>query len=722
MSEIIRVKENYYILATAALADDRPRVLKHGDTFAIFDHQGDVQPLGLHEQGLYHEGTRFLSQLVLRIAGKRPLFLSSTVRDNNALLTVDLTNPDIHGGEKLIAPRGVLHIFRAKFLWNGGCYERVRLANFGAATLEVHLSFEFDADFIDIFEVRGAQREQRGLRGDAQVDKDRVTIPYQGLDGVSRRAIFRFSPAPSQLGPQQCRLDARLAPKEERNFFLSISCEVGSQEALPSGEYETAFKAASRALEQIEQGECRIHSSNEQFNNWVNRSASDLRMMVTQLPTGPYPYAGVPWFSAPFGRDGILTALEALWFNPALARGALGFLAATQSKQVDPERDAEPGKILHELRKGEMAALREIPFGRYYGSVDATPLFAILAGEYFKATGDRALVEEIWPNLIAAVEWLDTFGDPDRDGFVEYSRRSAQGLLQQGWKDSQDAVFHADGRLAQGPIALCEVQGYAFAAKLHMADLASALGHSELAATWVRQADRLQQEFERAFWCEDLGTYALALDGDKKACRVKTSNAGHCLFTEISPAEHAARTAHTLCQSESFSGWGIRTVASDEIRYNPMSYHNGSIWPHDNALIACGFARAGHKELAAQVFDALFASSKFFDLNRMPELFCGFERRAGEGPTLYPVACAPQAWSAAAVFLLVQSCLGMKLCAGENRLEFREPLLPGFLRELEIQNLRVGSASVDLRFGRSENDVEIAVERRSGNLEVIVVK
>src|SRR5262249_31425585 len=256
-----------------------------------------------------------------------------------------------------------------------------------------------------------------------------------------------------------------------------------------------------------------------------------------------------------------------------------------------------------------------------YGSVDATPLFAILAGEYFKATGDRALVEEIWPNLIAAVEWLDTFGDPDRDGFVEYSRRSAQGLLQQGWKDSQDAVFHADGRLAQGPIALCEVQGYAFAAKLHMADLASALGHSELAATWVRQADRLQQEFERAFWCEDLGTYALALDGDKKACRVKTSNAGHCLFTEISPAEHAARTAHTLCQSESFSGWGIRTVASDEIRYNPMSYHNGSIWPHDNALIACGFARAGHKELAAQVFDALFASSKFFDLNRMPELF-----------------------------------------------------------------------------------------------------
>src|SRR5262249_45183859 len=318
VSEIIRVKENYYILATAALADDRPRVLKHGDTFAIFDHQGDVQPLGLHEQGLYHEGTRFLSQLVLRIAGKRPLFLSSTVRDNNALLTVDLTNPDIHGGEKLIAPRGVLHIFRAKFLWNGGCYERVRIANFGAATLEVHLSFEFDADFIDIFEVRGAQREQRGLRGDAQLHDDQVTIPYQGLDGLIRGAIVRFAPAPSQRGAQQCRLDARLAPKEERNFFLSISCEVGSQEALPSGEYETAFKAASRALEQIEQGECRIHSSNEQFNNWVNRSASDLRMMVTQLPTGPYPYAGVPWFSAPFGRDGILTALEALWFNPAL--------------------------------------------------------------------------------------------------------------------------------------------------------------------------------------------------------------------------------------------------------------------------------------------------------------------------------------------------------------------------------------------------------------------
>ncbi len=721
MSEIIRVKENYYILATAALADDRPRVLKQGDTFAIFDHYGDVQPLGLHEQGVYHEGTRFLSRLVLRIAEKRPLFLSSTVHDNNALFTADLTNPDIHVAGKLIAPRGVLHVFRSKFLWNGSCHERLRITNFGASLLELHLSLEFDADFIDIFEVRGSQRERRGLRSDPQAQKDRVTIPYHGLDGVIRRARLRFSPNPQELGLEQCRFDLRLEPKEERTFFWALTCEVGTN-APSEAAYEPAFRAATLSMEEIEQAECRIQSSNERFNHWLNRSASDLRMMITQLPTGPYPYAGVPWFSAPFGRDGIVSAFEVLWFNPDLAKGVLRFLAATQAKAADPARDAEPGKIVHELRKGEMAALREIPFGRYYGSVDATPLYAMLAGEYFDVTADQSLIEELWPQIEASIDWLDAYGDLDRDGFVEYSRRSNQGLLHQGWKDSQDAVSHADGRLAQGPIALCEVQGYAFAARKHAARLARLLGHFPLADKWQRQAGKLQEQFERTFWCEDLATYALALDGDKRPCHVKTSNAGHCLFAGIASADHAARTAQTLFKSESFSGWGIRTLAADEVRYNPMSYHNGSIWPHDNALIAYGLARAGHKQLAARIFEGLFTSSKFFDLNRMPELFCGFDRRTGEGPTLYPVACAPQAWSAGAVFLLLQACLGMRLRAEENRLEFFEPVLPPFLRELEIQNVRVGGASVDLSLQRSESDVGIAVKRRTGNLEVIVIK
>jgi glycogen debranching enzyme len=369
-----------------------------------------------------------------------------------------------------------------------------------------------------------------------------------------------------------------------------------------------------------------------------------------------------------------------------------------------------------------MAALNEIPYGRYYGSIDATPLFIMLAGTYYERTGDRAFISQIWPNIELALQWIDCAGDVDGDGFVEYSRRSKGGLIHQGWKDSQDAVFHADGSSAEGPIALCEVQGYVFAAKRRAARLALALGHPEQARRLLKEADTLRTQFERRFWCNDLSTYALALDGFKRPCRVRTSNAGHCLWTGIAEHKHGMKLAKLLVGEEFFNGWGVRTVAATETRFNPMAYHNGSVWPHDNALIAAGMASYGFKEGALKILCGLYDASLFLELHRLPELLCGFSRRPGEGPTLYPVACSPQTWSSVALFLLLQACLGLRIEAPRARLSFSQPVLPPFLDHIEIQHLRVGDAVVDLSLERHARDVGINILRREGRVEVVVTK
>ncbi len=708
----------FYIPATSSLIERRPRTLKHGDTFAMFDHYGDLSGGAFSPEGLYHQDTRYLSLLHMEINGRKPLLLSSTVQKNNALLRVDLTNPDIFLENELLLAKDTVHLLRSKYVWQSACYETIVLRNYANRLESVTLDLEFDADFLDMFEVRGHARAQRGITEKALVDGRRVELRYTGLDARVRTTVLLFDPAPDEVSVEHVQWRIRLAPKETRALFFTVVC---GEPAQTSAGFLANLRHAQRARVRASRRHAAVRTSNEIFNELLCRSTADLVMLTTETAYGPYPYAGVPWFSTPFGRDGIITAIQMLPFDPELARGVLALLAATQAREHDAARDAEPGKILHEMRGGEMAALREVPFGMYYGSVDSTPLFVLLAGLYFERTADLATISSLWPNICAALAWIDRYGDAYGDGFVEYLRKSADGLANQGWKDSEDSVFHADGSLARGAIRLCEVQAYVYAAKKHAARLAHLMGEPALAERLAVQAAALREQFEARFWMEDRGFYALALDGEKRPCRVLASNAGHALFCGIASAEHAGRVASKLMSREFFCGWGIRTVGSTEARYNPMSYHNGSVWPHDNALIALGLARYGHTREAVTLLGALFDASTHIDLRRLPELFCGVQRKPERSPTFYPVACSPQAWASAAPFALLSAALGLEVDAASSTLRFRHPMLPAFLDEVELRNVRMGASMIDVAVHRRGDGVSAVVLDKHGAASVEVL-
>lgn len=723
MVEKVQVGEQWYILATASPADERRRVLKHDNIFAMFDRFGDIQSIGLGEEGIYVGDTCFLSHQELLIEGVRPMYLNSTVKDDNGLFIIELMNPDLHRDGKNPITKGELHIFRAKLLWNNACYEHIRVVNFGLEQIDATLSMEFEADYKDIFEVRGFERAARGEYMQPRVGASELQLGYKGLDGSIRKTRIICDPVPQSVSERRIDYQITLPPKGETHVYVTVACEENEQRSAtpPTTDYFGAFTQVSQAMSARMQNRCQVSTSDPLFNRWLDRSTADLVMLTTSLKEGDYPFAGLPWYSTTFGRDGILTAREYLWVDPGMAKGVLAFLAATQATEHDPVRDAEPGKILHEARLGELAALNEIPFRRYYGTVDATPLFVGLAGAYYERTGDLDFIRSIWPNIRAALYWIDHYGDRDGDGFVEYARYTEAGLAQQGWKDSYDSVFHADGRLADAPIALCEVQGYVYEAKLRAAELATLLGEKRLAWELEDGAIRLKERFNEVFWCEEIGSYALALDGKKAQCKVPSSNAGHALWSGIATPEYAQRVADQLLNEEFFCGWGIRTIPEKAARYNPMAYHNGSVWPHDNAIIAEGMARYGFTGHAMQVFSALRDASLYMDQNRMPELFCGFDKRPDEGPTLYPVACSPQAWAAACVFSLLQACLGLSFDPNKPEVRFRHPQLPPFLDTVHIRDLTINGATLDLMLQRYPNNVGVNVVRKDGHAEVVAV-
>jgi glycogen debranching enzyme len=710
----------FLVPAAASLPERRPRTLKHGDTFAVFDPNGDALSWPGSPDGLFHRDTRHLSHLCLTVEGQRPLLLSSVLRDDNATLTCDLTNPDLFDAAgQLILAHDLLHLRRSRFLWNGTCYERLTVRNFDSRPRRVTVEMAFAADFADLFEVRGAKRPRRGDMQAPEVGSDRVTLVYHGLDSRRRATTLRFEPAPQRLSGDRAVFVLDLEPKQARTLVVEIGCADRCSAAAPRVALLRAFRDARRAQRAGCSRAAAIAGSNDIFNEAVRRSVSDLYMLITDKPEGPYPYAGIPWFSTVFGRDALITALETLWLDPAIARGVLLHLAANQATGFDPAADAEPGKILHEVRYGEMAEMGEVPFRRYYGSVDSTPLFVLLGGAYLARTGDVMTLHRLWPSIDAALSWIEKHGDRDGDGFVEYGRQNDQGLVNQGWKDSHDSVFHADGRLADGPIALAEVQAYVYGAWVSAAAIARALGHPERASAFDRRAEALRAAFDACFFDEALGTYVLALDGEKRPCRVLASNGGHALLTGIAYPERAAAVVRTLMSPVSYCGWGIRTVAATEARFNPMSYHNGSVWPHDNALIAAGFARYGFKREAARIFEGLFAASTYIDLRRLPELFCGFARQHTRGPTFYPVACAPQAWAAAAPLSMLHSCLGLGFNPEQSQVSFEDPVLPGFLDEVRLRNIVLDGGAIDVALRRSGSKVVVDVLDRRGPLRVL---
>ncbi len=708
----------FYIPATGP--DSRPRrTLKHGDSFAVVDSHGDIGASSGGPDGIFRADTRYLSRLELLIDETQPLLLGVSIRDDNSALHVDLTNSDIYVKGHLALPKDTIHLVRSLFLWRDTAYQRFGIQNHGDRPIALRLGIAFDNDFADLFEVRGTNRKRRGTARRKVESHHTVVLAYEGLDGKRRCSRLRFDPPPTKLAPDSAVFKLQLAPGERRTIFMSVECNPdGGAHPIP---FLKAMHHAFRELKSSTRGTATVVTSNQMFNQVMCRSMADLYMLLTTTPQGPYPYAGIPWYSTTFGRDGLITAMQMLWCDPGIARGVLRRLAAYQAKTTDHDADAEPGKILHEMRAGEMAALHEIPFGLYYGSVDSTPLFVMLAGLYLERTGDLQSVRELWPNIEAALRWIDRYGDPDRDGFVEYFRATEQGLANQGWKDSQDAIFHADGRLAEGPIALAEVQGYVYAAKRLAARCARQLGAADAGKTLDAQADALADRFEHAFWCAELGTYAVALDGAKRPCAVLTSNAGQTLFTGIARPDRALKVGERLLRADFFSGWGIRTVSREEVRYNPMSYHNGSVWPHDNAIIALGLARYGMKRAVDRLFKGMFDAAIYMDMYRLPELFCGFRRTGGRGPTLYPVACAPQAWASATPYALLQASLGLEFDPAEEEIRLRNPSLPPFLDEVVLRNLSLGRSTVDLLIRRHGEDISLQVLRNQGHIQVSAV-
>jgi len=706
-------------VALASLDDTAPRephrlfALKHGDCFAVADAYGDIKGAG---DGFFRDDTRVLSHYRMTIGGMPASLLGASLSQDNVLFRTNLTNLPITGMDGKKIPQGALHIERERLIWENRLFERVCLVNYSQQQSTLVLSFGFDADFRDMFEVRGSTRSKRGMVHAAELTGGAVKLKYEGLDKLVRTSVISFSRAPDRLEPNRADFEIAIGKSEKAVLYIEVGPSL--DEAPDRERYRAAAARARFAMRGKRRHGATLFSSGRVFNDWIERARADVALLTTELPTGPYPYAGIPWFSTAFGRDGVVSALQMLWLNPGLARGVLAFLAAHQATDTSPFSDSQPGKIVHETRKGEMAVLAELPFARYYGGVDTTPLFILLACAYADRTGDMACIADLWPNLCAAAGWMEEAGA--RTGFVAYQRAAATGLSNQGWKDSADSIFHADGRSPKGPIALVEVQGYVFAAFQGLAKLAKRLGEAGLAVKWKNQAEAMRKRVEQRFWMDDLGTYALAIDGEGEPCRVSASNAGHLLYVGLPSPDRAARVAENLLSASFSTGWGLRTLGDDAIFYNPMSYHNGSIWPHDTAICTAGMARYGIRDDAVKLLSGTFEAAVQFNM-RLPELFCGFTRAPGEAPIAYPVACLPQAWSAGSAFMLVQSCLGIEIDGWNGAIAVTRPRLPIGIDTMTVRHLQVGDVSVDITFQRVAGRIVAFLADRHEGLVALTV-
>lgn len=730
-----------------ALSFDTRTVLKENEVFLVCDISGDIRAHSMEGQGLYFRDTRFLSMYRMKI-GEMGISLLSAAGDQSFMGTLQFANSRGTLNDGTLVEARTISVRRNRFI-RDGLHERIGFFSFNPFPVELTVKLSFGSDFLDMFAVRGyAQRSKHGKVAHPTHNGQTIWLNYQGLDGIVRRTQISFetppekveifpgepsmsgaTPPASSLGPREedrvkppyavATFRFVLPPREAVSItihILPLICESCAVVVPLDAEYDTISDSYRQWAETC----TAITTDNELFNAMVQRALYDLRLLMNDAPSGSLPAAGIPWFSVPFGRDSLVTSYQTLMLHPDIARGTLRFLAECQGREFNDWRDEEPGKVLHEIRLGEMAQMGEVPHDSYYGTVDATPLFIILLSELLRWTGDWNFVAELRGSLLLALEWVRRHGDLNGDGFLEYKSRSSRGIRNQGWKDSMNSICWRDGTLVEPPIALVEAQGYAYDARVRAAELLEGLGDTALAQQLLDEASELKKKFESRFWMDEEGYLALALDSQGKPVQVVTSNAGHCLWSGIIPPGKADRVVHRLMSEDMLSGWGVRTMSSLEPNFNPMSYHNGSVWPHDNSLIATGLKRYGYDEAVCRLFTEVYEAGLRFGSYRLPELYCGFDRdrRYQSMPAQYPVSCSPQAWAAGSVFLFLQQALGLRPEVNRSTI-YLKPVLPSWLNWLYLRRLRIGEREIDLTFEREGDRIRVETGN-ADNLKIII--
>lgn len=696
--------------------------VKEGGTFLYSDLEGNLDHGGDYGLGLYSHDTRYLSHFRMTVNGRDLVLLSSTA-ERGYMSHVDLTNPDLFEDGVLSAPQQTINVRRVRAI-DGHLFERIRVRNYNPFGVTLEIELRFGADFADIFDVRGMTHRHTGGPHAPVVSPDRIEFLHEGRDRLRRMTRIRFGIEPDRIDVDGVLATAvfrlHLEPFKTRLLAVTVEPMVAGTEPATTPDFDHAVHQLRRSYEEWERRSTQIVTDNEVFNQLLDRSLRDLRALYTNVGDGRILAAGIPWYVTIFGRDSLIASHQILTVNSDPAREALELLAARQGTEVDDWRDEQPGKILHEVRDGELARAGIMPHSPYFGSVDSTPWFLIVYAQHLRWTGDIEFARALLPAAEAALGWIDRYGDVDGDGFVEYLCRSPRGMRNQGWKDSHEAIVHDDGRLAEPPIALSEVQAYVYLAKSRMADVYRALGRPEDASRLDEAAARLKARYNESFWMDDERYFAAALDGDKHQVRTLMSNPGHGLYCGIVDEDKALPLAKRLLAPDMFSGWGVRTMSKSAAAYNPMSYHNGSVWPHDNALIAAGLKRYGFARSTNRVATALFDAAVSADYLRLPELFCGFTRRTPNRPVSYPIACSPQAWAAGSPFLMLQAILGISARAHENLVTVNLPHLPTWLNTVEVRNLRVGGSTISMVFRREGEITSFSLLSRDGDVRVVM--
>src|SRR5579859_7909735 len=671
-----------------------------GKTFLSTTISGDITPPGAPDVGFFHDDTRFLSSLELKVGGHRTVVLSSSTEKTFAS-KIELTTGSLAQINSFDLPENTIYMRRQQLLASDVLYDSIVFSNFNQSEVELQVEIAIAADFVDVFQVRGCARHKCGQYYRPLFRGDSLIFFYRGLDNVTRETLVRFQTPPDQVDNNVARWNLKVPAVGFRELLNTVSCRVGGR-TFRGGEKPVVqgFRERREEFRRWEQESTTFESSNEIFDEAMRTCIADFHAL--QIPDGDQHVvaAGIPWFATMFGRDSLIAAFQSLLLNPRLACETLRVLARYQGKEFNDWRDEEPGKIPHEYRTGEMTRAGEMPFGPYYGSIDATPLFLILLSETFNWTGDEKLVQDLLPAALAALDWIEKYGDLDHDGFIEYKRRSEKGLTNQGWKDSWDANMHRDGSVANPPIALVEVQGYCYEAQYRMAQLLRVFGDAEYADKLRRSSTELARRIEKSFWLPEQGFYAMGLDNQKTPLEVISSNTGHLLFTRAIARDRARLVVERFMREDMQSGWGWRTLARSERVFNPLSYHRGSVWPHDNSLIAHGMALYVFRDEVKDIFTSLYQAALNFRDYRLPELFCGVQRHEYDEPVHYPVSCSPQAWASGSFFLLLTSLLGIRPSASRKELNIVNPVVPDWLSFLRIRNLRIGESRVSLDFSR----------------------